>query len=510
MDPMMDKLKALNKQKTEIVGGDSTQIKKQHEKGKLTARERIEKLLDTGSFQELDLLLQSAKDAFHPTAKQQPTDGVIVGYGEINGRSVFIWAQDATVFNASIGVVHIKKIINAMTEALRTKVPIIGIIDSIGERVEDSILYPHFYSLETFCKLQVMASGVIPQIVLVMGPCTGPLALSAQLADFVFMVKNTSHMHVAYPPKSIHGDELGPAWIHATKTGCCDIFAESEDDALNRCRQLLTYLPANNKQKPPFLDTGDDPERTEEDLYRILPTDPSKSYDMRRIISLLVDNGDFLELKQFWADNLITIFTRIGGYAVGLIANNPQSKGGSITLDAADKMARFVRFCDAFTIPLIWLADCPSFLPALEEETRGLIRHAAKMIFANAMATVCQIAVVTRKLYGLGGLAMNSLRLGGDLAIAWPTVSRGLMAPENAVSILYSKELTVMNTYDERKEQEQKRIQEIQNRLEVLQYESSQAIIDPRETRPVLVKALRLLANKSEVLPPRKHDNMRL
>lgn len=511
MDTMAQKLNSINEVKRRFkLGGGHAQIEKQHKRGKLTARERMEKLLDPGSFQELDLLLTSAENVFNPRSTEQPADAVVVGYGQINKRPVFLWAQDATVLGGSMGVTHAKKIAIAITEALRARVPIIGIIDSVGERVEDLIQYPHFYSLEAICKLQVLASGVIPQIILVMGPCTGGMALSAQLADFVFLVSDTSYMHVAPSPEGMDGAVLGEAWMHAQKTGCYDVFAENEEDCLNTCRELLSYLPSNNKVPPPFIDAGDDPERREEELINIVPTDLSKTYNMYQLISLIVDNKEFFELKRYWADNLIVGFARMGGRVIGLLANNPQSKGGCMTLDAADKMAGFVRFCDAFGIPLVWLADCPAFLPAVDEETRGLIRHGAKMIFANAMATVPQIVVVIRKLYGGGGLAMPSLRLGGDLSIAWPTVARGLMGAEGAVSILYRKELGAIEDKDKRKKQEQKRIQQIRGRLDLLQRESNQDIIDPRDTRPVIIKALNHLANRREEVPARKHDNMRL
>ena len=478
--------------------------------GKLTARERIEALLDPGSFQELDALSASAEGVLSSNLTAQPADGVIVGYGNIGGRPIFIWSQDATVMGGSLGVVHARKISMAISEALQARVPIVGIIDSIGERVSDLIEYPHFYSLESICNLQVLASGVIPQIILVMGSCVGGTALSAALADFVFLVRNTSYMHVSSPPDTISGEHLGEAWMHAQKTGCCDVLAEDDGDCLRKCRWLLSYLPPHNKEKTPFVDTGDLANRREEEIAKLVPVDSTKTYDMRRLISLTVDNGEFFEIKRYWATNLITGFAHLSGQTVGIIANNPQNKGGCMSLDASDKMARFVRFCDAFNIPLIWLADCPGFLPSVDEETRGLIRHGSKVIFSNTMATVPQVTIIVSKLYGGAGLAMPGKRLGGDSMIAWPTVSRGLMGPEGAVAILYEKELGEIEDKTERERQRQRRIKEMKQRLESQQIESTQAVIDPRDTRLFLINSLKLLQNKERKLPHRKHDNIRL
>lgn len=508
---MLDKIREFEQLKERLMqGGGKEATERQHASGKLTARERVEVLLDPGSFRELDLLSTSAEDVFSSSQATQPADAVIVGCGKIDGRPIFIWSQDATVLGGSLGVVHARKISVAMAEALQARVPIVGIIDSVGERASDLIQYPHFYSLETICNLQVLASGVAPQIALVMGPCTGGLALSTALADFVFLVRKTSYMHIVPPPDNVSGEELGEAWMHAQKTGCCDVFAEDDGDCLKKCRQLLSYLPLNNKERPPFIDTGDTAKRREEEIIKLVPADLSKPYDMRRLISLIVDNGEFFEIKHYWATNLITCLARLGGQTVGIIANNPQSKGGCMSLDASDKMARFVRFCDAFNIPLIWLADCPGFLPAIDEETRGLIRHGSKVIFNNAMATVPQITVVTRKLYGGAGLAMPGKRLGGDFLLAWPTVNRGLMGPEGAVAILYENELGKIEDKAERERQRQKRIKEMEERLKLQQINSTQAVIDPRDTRPFLIDLLKLLGNKERKLPPRKHDNIRL
>ena len=511
MDSMAKRLDERNKVKEKARSwGGKAAIEKQHRQGKLTARERIEKLVDPGSFQELDLLLTSADDALDASVGGTPTDGVITGYGEVNGHPIFLWSQDATVLGGSIGVIHAKKITQVMEKALQAQVPIVGMVDSVGERVGDFLQYPHFYSLESMCQLQATSSGVIPQIIMVMGPCVGAMAISASLADFLFLVRNTSYMHVAAPPDKIKGEELGEAWMHAKKTGCDDVFAENDDDCLQKCRQLLSYLPQNNREKPPFIDTRDDPNRREEELLELVPTDEAKPFDMYRLISLIVDNGEFFEIKHYWAANLIVGLARLGGQVAGIIANNPRDKGGCMNLDAADKMARFVRFCDAFNIPLIWLADCPAFLPAVDEETRGLIRHGSKVIFANSQATVPQITVSIRKLYGGGGLALPGTGLGGDLYVSWPVLARGVMGAEGAVAILYRGELTAIEDESKRKEQQQKRVKEMAQHLKAMEQQQPQDFIDPRDTRPFLIKALKLLANKRQELPPRKHGNIRL
>ena len=511
MDSAAEKLEIINREKEKFkLGGGAAEIEKQRANGKLSARERVDKLLDPDSFQELDLLAKSADNALDPDAAGKPADGVVAGYGEIDGRPVFIWSQDATVLKGTLGIVGAKKITEVIEKALQARVPIISIIDSAGERTGDFIQYPHFYSLESMCQSRVNSSGVIPQINLVMGPCVGSMALFANLADFTFMTRNTSYMHVASPPEGTSGQELGDAWMHAKTTGCCDVLAANDDDCLQKCRQLLGYLPWNNKEKPALAETGDDPNRMEEELLELVPANEAKTFDMYRLISLIVDNGEFFEIRRYWAHNLLTVFARMGGQTVGIIANNPQDKGGCMNVDAADKMARFVRFCDAFNIPLIWIADCPAFLPAVEEETRGIIRHGSKTIFSNTMATVPQITVVVRKLYGGAGLAMPGIRLGGDFFVAWPTISRGPMGPEASISILYRKELERIQDEVKREEQHSRRIKEMEERLESLQHEAAQEIIDPRSTRPFLIKALKLLANKKQELPPRRNDNIRL
>lgn len=511
VDQMKQKLAEIGSLRNTLSqGGGPAAIEQQHEKGRLTARERIDKLLDTGTFQELGIWGTPLGTGFAIDECEGAADGVAVGYGLVNGRPIYVWAQDATVMGGTMANMHTRKIAMVMDKALQARVPIVGMIDSEGARVEDAIQYYRFYSPEAMAYFHTMASGVIPQITLIMGPCVGEMAITASLADFVFMVKKTSYMHVAALPEDKTAEEVGDSSVHSRRTGCCDVLAKSEDECLEGCRRLLGYLPSNNKESPPVVDTGDDPDRREEELLQIVPPDAMNPYNMGKLISLIADNGEFFEVRKQWANNLITGFVRLAGQTVGLIANNPQAMGGSLTLDAADKMAWFVRFCNAFNIPLVWLADTPAFLPAVDEETRGLIRHGCKLVFSNVEATVPQITIAIRKLYGGGQLAMPGTTLGGDLDVAWPTVQRGLMGGEGAVSIIYKRELQAIEDEAARKTQQAKRVEEMQQKFESLEREWAQEFIDPRDTRPFLIKALKALSNKHEERPERKHENIRL
>jgi len=511
LEQMQRKLAEIREVREELkLGGGAADVDSQHEKGRLTARERIDRLLDQGTFQELDIWRSPMITGFAVDEEEATGDGVAVGYGRVGGRPVYVWAQDATVLDGTMGNIHARKIAMVMEKAIHARVPIVGIIDSEGPRLEDAIQYFRFYSPEAMVYFQTMASGVIPQISLVMGPCVGEMAISARMADFVFMVRKSSYMHVAPPPEGTMAEEVGEASTHSRRTGCCDVMAKSEDECLQQCRDLLSYLPACGAEDPPVVDTGDDPGRREEELLGIAPFDTTIAFNMSRVISLIADNGEFFELKRQWANNLITGFIRLAGHTVGIVANNPQSMGGSLTLDAADKMAGFVRFCDAFNIPLVWLADTPAFLPAVDEETRGLIRHGCKVVFSNAEATVPQITIAVRKLYGGGQLAMPGTTLGGDLDVAWPTVQRGLMGGEGAVAIIYKKELDAMEDEAAKEARREQVTADMRERFQALEREWAQDFIDPRDTRPFLIKALKTLSLRREGRPERKHENIRL
>jgi acetyl-CoA carboxylase carboxyltransferase component len=491
-------------------GGGAAEIEKQHEKGKLTARERIDKLLDPGTFQELDIWGSPLVTGYAIDGEEGSADAVAVGYGQVNGRPIYVWAQDATVMGGTLGSMGARKITMVQERAIHARIPVVGIIDSAGTRVEDAIQYYRFYSPESMAYYMTAASGVIPQISLIMGPCVGEMAITASLADFVFMVRKASYMHVAPPPEEKTAEELGDASVHTRRTGCCDMMAKSDEECIEKCRELLGYLPSNNTDDPLVVDTGDPPDRREEELLQIVTFDAMKPYNMQNLISMVADNGEFFELKRQWANNLITGFVRLAGQTVGIVANNPQAMGGSLTLDAADKMAWFVRFCDAFNIPVVWLADTPAFLPAIDEETRGLIRHGCKLVFSNVEATVPQITIAIRKLYGGGQLGMPGTTLGGDLDVAWPTVQRGLMGAEGAVSIIYKREFQAIEDEKAKEEKQAQRVAEMQQKFESLEREWAQEFIDPRDTRPFLIKALKTLSKRKEERPRRKHENIRL
>jgi acetyl-CoA carboxylase carboxyltransferase component len=508
---MREKLDAFNRERELVEQGDPEAVRKQHEKGRLTARERLARLLERDSFEELDLWRRPYETNFDFGKETGIGDGVVVGYGRVSERPVTVWAQDATVMDGTVGTVHARKVTMIMEKALNNRTPLVAILDSAGLRAQDAVQYPDFYSLSSMAYFQTLASGVIPRISLIMGQCTGELAIIAGLGDFTFMVRNSSFMHLMPPPAGSDSQSLGDPWnVHAKVTGCCDVLAENEEDCLLKCRELLSYLPLNNMQESPVLDSGDDPNRREEELLEIVPVNSSKPFSMYRVISLIVDNGGFFEIKRHFARNLITCFARLHGHTVGIVANNPQDKGGCMTLDAADKMTRFVRFCDAFNIPLIWLVDCPAFLPAIEEETRALIRHGSAMIMANTEATVPKITVILRKLYGGGALAMCAGSLPGDLIVAWPSYELGLMGADGAVSIIYGRELANIQSEALREKQRKRRIEEMQWSLDMIAREGAPKLIDPRDTRSFLVRALTWLRNKRLDLPHRKHENIRM
>ncbi len=508
---MKEKLDAFQMEKQAIVEGEAEAVERQHKAGRLTARERVNKLVDGGTFQELDMWHRSYETGFNIGEEWGRGDGVVIGYGQVDSRPISVWAQDATVMGGTVATVHARKVNMIMDDTLSAKVPLVGMFDSKGLRAHDVIQYPEFFCTGTMTFFQALASGVIPSIALVMGPCTGDMALVAGLSDFLFMVRNTSYMHLADLPPGMTSQELGDPWnVHAKVTGCCDILADNDEDCLKKCRQLLSFLPLNNTQKPPVIDTRDNTNRCEEELLEIVPVDSKKPYNMHRIISLIVDNGVFFELKRYWASNQIIGFARFGGRTVGLIASNPQVKAGCMNIDTANKQAKFTRFCDAFNIPLVWLADQPAFLPAVEEETRGLIRTACGVIYANTEVTVPQVTVLIRKQYGGGRFGTPGKALLGDLEVAWPTYERGLMGPEGGVAIIYRRALEEIEDPIEKAKFERARIEEMRWGNVIRVREATQDYIDPRETRPLIINALKWLENRHEEMFARKHENIRV
>jgi acetyl-CoA carboxylase carboxyltransferase component len=508
---MQEKIKIIDELRTKVLSGSGAKAAEaQHKAGKLTARERVVKLLDPGTFYEIELFSKPIETGLPIDKKTIRGDGLVAGYGDVNGRPVCVWAQDATMFGGKVGITHGAKIVTLIERALRARVPCVGMIDSEGIRVEDMITTPTNYTYDRIMNMQTMASGVIPQISLIMGPCKGAAAISAQLDDFVFMVRDSSYACVSPPPDGVSWEEMGGAPMHFKKTGCCDVLAESDEECIQKARELLGFLPSNNKDTSPPVDNGDDVNREVPELLDIVPGDSKKPYRVQEVICAIADNGRFFETRGGWASNLVVGFARFGGKSVGIIANNPRIMGGCLDVDSADKLARFVHFCDAFNVPLVYLADTPAFLPAIEQERKGIIRHGAKAVFSNSIATTTQIQVYLRKCYGGGNLGMPGNNLGGDFGILWPTSEILLMHPEGAVSIIYRKEIAGA---DDPKKEFQKRLAEfkqagaVENVWEVM---TGQDYIHPKDTRSKIIKTLMLLEGKRVETTFRKHDNMPL
>lgn len=510
---MREQVQGIEKVRDRIMqGGGPEEIEKQHRQGKLTARERIEKFLDPGSLAEHEAFTRPTVTGLDidKQAQSMRGDGIVVGYGRVDGRPLCVCAQDATVFGGRVGTMHGAKMTVMMERALRARIPFVGMIDSEGVRLEDVITTPTNYSYDGMMYFQTLASGVIPQLSLVMGSCVGAAALSAQLADFLFMVRGTSHAYLSSPPPGVSADKMGGAFMHARNTGSCDVLCENDEDCLAKAKELLSFLPLNCWERPPVIDTGDDPEREEEEFIDLVPTDTLKVYDMYRFISLMVDNGDFFEIKRYWATNLITGFARLGGHPVGIIANNPQSKGGCLDIDAADKEARLVRFCDAFNIPLVWICETPAFLPAVEQEHGGIIRHGSKQVYSNSEASVPKLTVYPRKAYGGGNLGMPGNLLGGDVGLAWPSAKILLMDPQGAASIKYRREIEAAEDKEAELKQRTQEFKAMSSTETVWEMVTLQDYVRPEQTRAKLIKYLRLLLNKKQERVWRKHDNIQL
>ena len=505
---MREKLEELAQRRSALMqGGGAKAIARQHARGKLTARERIELFLDPGTFVELDLWAKPRMTGFDIDERELPGDGVITGFGEVNGSPIYVYAQDFTVLGGTMGSTAGKKIVKVMRRALEERVPCVGLVDSGGVRVQDAVTRSMFDGYPAMFYYHTQSSGVIPQITLMMGPCAAGAAYSPALTDFVIMVKNTSHMYVASPSLiktaqfvETTDQELGGATVHATVSGCCDLVAENDEDCLNLTRELLSFLPASNMEQPPVYECTDDPERRDDELLNIIPEGPRAAYDMKALIRHVVDDGHFFELKPDYAPNMITGFCRMEGRTVGIIANNPKAMAGSIDINASDKEARFIRFCDAFHIPLIFLADTPAYLPGVDQEHGGILRHGAKVLYALAEASVPMITVYVRKAYGGGGCAMCSEPVGSDLLLAWPTAELGLMSPEGAVAIIYRREIEHAINPDRARE---RRIQDYTSTFGKYPYHAAamqwvDEIIDPRDTRPMLIQGLRQLSKKKK------------
>lgn len=511
IDELMKNLK--EREEKVRAGGGEKRVKAQHEKGKLTARERIDLLLDKDSFVELDLLVEHRCSNFGMDKVEAPGEGVVTGYGTINERLIYVFAQDFTVIGGSLGEMHAKKICKVLDMAMKMGAPCIGVNDSGGARIQEGV-----DSLSGYGQLfyrNTIASGVIPQISIIVGPAAGGAVYSPAIMDFVFMVKNVGIMHITGPDviKAVTGEvvtseKLGGAMTHNRKSGVAHFAAENEEEVYQMVRELMGYLPSNNMENTPQVECKDDPNRMEEVLLNIVPTDPNKPYEMRDVIKYIMDEGDFFESQAYYATNMITGFARLNGQSVGIIANQPKVLAGCLDIDASDKAARFIRFCDAFNIPILTLVDVPGFLPGSAQEYGGIIRHGAKLLYAYSEATVPKITLIVRKSYGGAYLAMCSRDLGADQVIAWPTAEIAVMGSQGAANIIFRKEIAKA---DNPEKVRQEKIDEFQlkfsNPYEAAKRGYVDMVIDPRETRPRLITTFEMLSTKRESRPAKKHGN---
>lgn len=511
IDDLMKNLRE-KEEKVKASGGEK-RIKAQHEKGKLTARERINLLLDKDSFVELDMLVEHRCSNFGMDKITAPGEGVVTGYGTINGRLIYVFAQDFTVIGGSLGEMHAKKISKVLDMAMKMGAPCIGINDSGGARIQEGV-----DSLSGYGQLfyrNTIASGVIPQISIIVGPAAGGAVYSPAIMDFVFMVKNIGIMHITGPAviKAVTGEvvtseKLGGAMTHNRESGVAHFAAENEEEVYQMVRKMMGYLPSNNMETPPSIECKDDPNRMEEALLNIVPTDPNKPYEMKDVIKLIVDDGDFFESHRYYATNMLTGFARLNGQSIGIIANQPKVLAGCLDINASDKAARFVRFCDAFNIPILTLVDVPGFLPGSAQEYGGIIRHGAKLLYAYSEATVPKITLIVRKSYGGAYLAMCAKDLRADQVIAWPTAEIAVMGSQGAANIIFRKEIAKADNPEKVRQEKIDEFQEkFSNPYEAAKRGYVDMVIDPRETRPRLITTFEMLSTKRETRPAKKHGN---
>src|SRR5512140_1428592 len=511
------KIQHLRDQKAKSrLGGGPERIEGQHKKGRLTARERIDILLDKGSFREMDSFVQHRTHDFKLDSQKFMSDSVVTGWGTIEGRVVYVCSQDFTVFGGSLGEVHDEKICKIMDMAMKNGAPLIGINDSGGARIQEGVVALGGYA-DIFLR-NTLASGVIPQISAIMGPCAGGAVYSPALTDFIFMTRNTSYMFVTGPDvvkavthEEVSFEELGGASVHSEKSGVCHVAADSEGDTLYLIRKLLGYLPQNNMEDPPFQPIGDDPLRMDETLESIIPDEPGKPYDIKEVIRMIVDGGQFFEVHEGYAQNIVVGFARLGGHSVGILANQPAVLAGVLDIDASEKGARFVRFCDSFNIPIITFEDLPGFLPGTNQEHHGIIRAGAKLLYAYCEATVPKLTVITRKAYGGAYCVMSSKHIRGDVNLAWPTAEIAVMGPDGAVEILYKKEIA--DATDPQAAMDARVAEytdKFANPFVAAQRGYIDDVIEPHETRSRLINGLEMLHNKRDSNPQKKHGNIPL
>jgi acetyl-CoA carboxylase carboxyltransferase component len=510
-----EKIKRLaSMKKSAESGGGQERIEAQHSKGKLTARERLALLLDEGSFVELDKYITHRSD--DPTLPKFYGDGAVTGFGTINGRQVFIFSFDFTVLGGSLGEMTSKKITKAMDHAMKVGCPIIGIIDSGGARIQEGVMSLDGYG-EIFFH-NTMASGVIPQITASIGPSAGGAVYSPAMTDFVVMVENVGQMFVTGPEvvkevlsQEVSFEELGGARTHAIKSGVAHLIASNEYDCFDKIKKLLSFIPHNNAEEPPIVETNDDPNRIDPKLINILPENPYQQYDMKEIIKSIVDNGDFFEVHELFAENILVGFARMGGRPIGIVANQPMYLAGALDIDSSNKAARFIRFCDAFNISIVTLVDTPGYLPGTDQEHNGIIRHGSKLLFAYCEATVPKVTCIIGKAYGGAYIAMGSKNLRADINYAWPSAEIAVLGPEAAVTIIHRRDLkNAPNTVDIKKKLAKEFRDKFANPYIAAEKGVIDVVIDPMETRPMIIQALNALANKKESRPWKKHGNINL
>ncbi len=501
------------------MGGGQKRIDAQHEKGKLTARERIDLLVDEGSFEETDMFVTHRCTNFGMDSKKSLGDGVVCGSATINGRLVFVYAQDFTVLGGSLSETMAKKICKIMDAALKVGAPVIGLNDSGGARIQEGVA-----ALAGFAEIfqrNIMASGVIPQISAILGPCAGGAVYSPALTDFILMNRTNSYMFLTGPKvvktvtyEEVDEEELGGAGVHSQKSGVAQFVSENEEDAMQTIRELLSYIPQNNREEAAIISCDDPVDRIAEELNTIVPDDTNKAYDVKQIIFAIIDNGRFFEVHKDFAQNIIVGFARFNGRSVGIVANQPNKKGGSLDINASRKAARFVRFCDAFNIPLVTLVDVPGFLPGTAQEYGAVISHGAKLLYAYGEATVPKITIIMRKAYGGAYIVMSSKHLRGDVNFAWPSAEIAVMGPKGAVEILQSKKIAEITDEKEKAEYIANAEQEYKdlfaNPYDAAHFGYIDDVIEPRNTRYRIIRALESMANKRDQNPPRKHSNLPL
>ncbi len=517
---MQDKIKELMELRNQArLGGGEKRIEAQHQKGKLTARERISLLLDDGSFEEFDMFVSHRSIDFGLDKQAYLSDGVVTGYGTIDGRLVYIFSQDFTVFGGSLSEMYAQKICKVMDKAMKVGAPVIGLNDSGGARIQEGVKSLGGYA-DIFQK-NILASGLIPQLSAVFGPCAGGAVYSPALTDFILMAKDTSYMFVTGPKvvktvtsEEVNEEELGGAFVHGSKSGVAHFISESEQEGILLLRKLISFLPQNNLEDPPIIPCDDPIDRLEDSLNDIIPTITNKPYDVKDVIHLIVDNKEFLEVQRNYAPNIVIGFARFNGMSVGIVANQPNYLAGVLDINSSRKAARFVRFCDAFNIPIITLVDVPGFLPGTAQEYNGIIIHGAKLLYAYGEATVPKITIILRKAYGGAYDVMSSKHLRGDINYAWPGAEIAVMGPKGAIEILHSRELQLIEDVNERieflKQKEEDYKKKFATPYVAAKYGYIDDVIEPRNSRFRIIRALQSLANKKDINPPKKHSNIPL